>query len=167
MIVFSPSQNGRKRNEQVGVSGPSARAFYLMLESRTLFRCNTAYIVHANNSKLIFCLGWVSSLTWVRSASRWAMRDARRRLINEKYASKRLRLRSITRCDVLPDEVRQKASTELAETLPRDSSITRVRNRCMLTGRPRGILSQFRLSRMEFRKLADAAELPGMTRSTW
>lgn len=82
------------------------------------------------------------------------------------HAPKRLRLKAVAECRLLPDELRRRAAKDLTE-LPRNASITRIRNRCVLTGRARGVLTDFRLCRMAFRRLADGAQLPGITRSTW
>ena len=51
--------------------------------------------------------------------------------------------------------------------LPRNSSKTRIRNRCLLSGRGRGVYSKFKLSRIWFRKLASECKLPGVTKSSW
>ncbi|XP_062509819.1 small ribosomal subunit protein uS14-like [Corticium candelabrum] len=96
----------------------------------------------------------------------WVTRDVRRRQTVAKHAPKRLRLKSIAECRLLPEELRQRAARELHE-MPRDGSITRIRNRCVLTGRPRGVLTDFRLCRHAFRRLADSSQLPGITRSSW
>ncbi|WP_238655942.1 30S ribosomal protein S14 [Paenibacillus piscarius] len=53
------------------------------------------------------------------------------------------------------------------QKLPRDSSATRQHNRCSLTGRPRGYLGQFRVSRIVFRELAHKGHIPGVTKSSW
>ena len=72
----------------------------------------------------------------------------------------------IVKNKLLPEVVQQKARKELASQ-PRNASITRVRNRCVLTGRGRGIIGEYGLSRMKFRKLADFGLLSGVTRSSW
>lgn len=82
------------------------------------------------------------------------------------FEKERLHLRAILRNKILPEVVQRKASEELARH-PRDASITRVRNRCVQTGRGRGVVGEFGLSRMKFRKLADFGMLAGVTRSTW
>ena len=82
------------------------------------------------------------------------------------FEKERLHLRAILRNNILPEVVQRRASAELA-CHPRDASITRVRNRCVQTGRGRGVVGEFGLSRMKFRKLADFGMLAGVTRSTW
>lgn len=64
------------------------------------------------------------------------------------------------------EEDRQEARTALNK-MPRDSSPIRLRNRCSLTGRPRGFLRKFRLSRLTFRELASMGIIPGVTKSSW
>ena len=58
------------------------------------------------------------------------------------------------------------ARLKLAE-MPRNSSATRIRNRCELTGRPRGYYRKFKLSRIALRELASAGQIPGMVKSSW
>lgn len=82
------------------------------------------------------------------------------------FEKERLHLRAILRNKILPEIVQRRASAELARH-PRDASVTRVRNRCVQTGRGRGVVGEFGLSRMKFRKLADFGMLAGVTRSTW
>lgn len=64
------------------------------------------------------------------------------------------------------EEERQEARVALNK-MPRDSSPIRLRNRCSLTGRPRGFLRKFRLSRLTFRELASMGMIPGVTKSSW
>ena len=93
-------------------------------------------------------------------------KDRRRRATVAEFEKERLHLRAILRNNILPEVVQRRASAELARH-PRDASITRVRNRCVQTGRGRGVVGEFGLSRMKFRKLADFGMLAGVTRSTW
>lgn len=93
-------------------------------------------------------------------------KDQHRRQTVAKFEKDRLHLRAILRNKILPEAVQCKASADLA-LHPRDASITRVRNRCVQTGRGRGVVSEFGLSRMKFRKLADFGMIAGVTRSTW
>lgn len=93
-------------------------------------------------------------------------RDKHRRETVAKFEKDRLHLRAILRNQILPEVVQRKASADLAGH-PRDASVTRVRNRCVQTGRGRGVVKQFGLSRMKFRKLADFGMIAGVTRSTW
>lgn len=93
-------------------------------------------------------------------------KDQHRRQTVAKFEGDRLHLRAILRNKILPEAVQRKASADLV-LHPRDASITRVRNRCVQTGRGRGVVSEFGLNRMKFRKLADFGMIAGMTRSTW
>ncbi|AUS26404.1 small subunit ribosomal protein S14 [Paenibacillus jamilae] len=64
-------------------------------------------------------------------------------------------------------ELKAKGDYEALQKLPRDSSPTRLKNRCELTGRPRGYLRKFKLSRIAFRELAHKGQIPGITKSSW
>ena len=97
---------------------------------------------------------------------RWARRDQKRREMFAEYEQKRGRLRMLSKCDILPSAVRKQAAAELAE-LPKDSSITRVRNRCVLTDRGRGVIGRFRISRIMFKYYAEKGLIPGVQRSQW
>ena len=89
----------------------------------------------------------------------------RQRMAQQKWA-KRVELKKIARDRSLPPEERFQAYLKLAE-MPRNSSPTRVRNRCELTGRPRGVYRKFRLSRIALRELASVGQIPGMVKSSW
>ena len=93
-------------------------------------------------------------------------RDKKRRKMAQSYAARRARLREIARDRSLPPEERFQAYVKLAE-LPRNSSAVRVRNRCSLTGRPRGFYRKLRLSRIALRELASTGQIPGMVKSSW
>ena len=93
-------------------------------------------------------------------------KNNRRRKLVAKYAARRDRLRAITKDESLPQEERFAARLKLAE-LPRNSSATRVRNRCLVTGRPRGNYRKFKMSRIALRDLASAGQIPGMVKSSW
>lgn len=70
-------------------------------------------------------------------------------------------------CDLqLSEEERQEARIALNK-MPRNSSPIRLRNRCQLTGRPRGFLRKFKLSRLTFREMASAGLIPGVTKASW
>jgi small subunit ribosomal protein S14 len=84
----------------------------------------------------------------------------------EKYAERRTALRKEAKNMRLSFEVRAEARRQLGR-LPRNSAAVRVRNRCLLTGRPRGVLSYFKVSRIKFRELAHRGELPGVVKSSW
>mgnify|MGYP002804574830 CR=1 FL=1 len=97
---------------------------------------------------------------------RWARCDQKRREMFAEYEQKRGRLRMLSKCDILPSSVRKQAAAELAE-LPKDSSITRIRNRCVLTDRGRGVIGRFRISRIMFKYYAEEGLIPGVQRSQW
>ena len=84
----------------------------------------------------------------------------------ERLAPKRARLKAIAEDRSLPPEDRFAARLKLAE-MPRNSSATRIRNRCELTGRPRGTYRKFKLSRIALRELASTGQIPGMVKSSW
>ena len=93
-------------------------------------------------------------------------RDYARRQTMAQYEKERLLLRCIKRNNILPEVVQDKASTDMRNQ-PRNASIGRVRNRCVQTGRGRGIVTAFGHNRMKFRRLADFGMLAGITRSSW
>jgi small subunit ribosomal protein S14 len=84
----------------------------------------------------------------------------------QQTAAKRQRLKALARDREAPPEERFQAQLKLAE-MPRNSSATRVRNRCSLTGRPRGVYRKFKLSRIAVRELASSGQIPGMLKSSW
>ncbi len=90
----------------------------------------------------------------------------RRQKMAQKYAAKRAELKKRGRDMSLPPEERFQAHLDLAK-LPRNSSRTRVRNRCEMTGRSRGYYRKFRLSRIALRELASTGQIPGMVKSSW
>jgi len=92
--------------------------------------------------------------------------NERRKRMVKKYAKKRAELLAIARDRSRPIEERFEAQMKLAK-LPRNSAPIRVRNRCELTGRPRGYYRRFRLSRIALRELASKGLLPGVTKSSW
>ncbi len=83
-----------------------------------------------------------------------------------RYVELRRELRAKVKNLKLPLEEREAAMKRLA-SLPRNSAENRVRNRCLLTGRPRGVISKFKLSRISFRTLALKGQIPGVTKSSW
>jgi small subunit ribosomal protein S14 len=91
--------------------------------------------------------------------------QARRERTVSRYAVRRAQLKEAVRTGSSP-EARAEAVRALA-ALPRDSSPTRLRNRDVVDGRPRGHLRRFGLSRIRFRDLAHRGELPGITKSSW
>ncbi len=97
--------------------------------------------------------------------SKIARNEYRKRQV-EKYSAKRAELLEIIKDHKVSEESRDEAYKVLRR-LPRDSSPTRVRNRCNLTGRPRGYYRKFGLSRIALRDLALKGDLPGVTKSSW
>ena len=93
-------------------------------------------------------------------------RDIKRAKLAEKYAPKRAALKAIINDQSKSDEERYEARLALQQ-LPRNSSPTRQRNRCMVTGRPRGVFSKFGLTRHKLREMAMRGEVPGMTKASW
>ena len=93
-------------------------------------------------------------------------REAKRTKTVAKYAAKRVALFVIINNVKLSDEDRAAARSKL-QSLPRDASPTRQRNRCALTGRPRGVFSKFGLCRLKLRESAMRGEVPGMTKASW
>ena len=93
-------------------------------------------------------------------------RDIKRAKLAEKYAPKRAALKAIINDQSKSDEERYEARLALQQ-LPRNSSPTRQRNRCIVTGRPRGVFSKFGLTRHKLREMAMRGEVPGMTKASW
>ncbi len=93
-------------------------------------------------------------------------KNERRRKMSLSQAGKRARLKAVARDRSLPPEERFQAFVKLAK-LPRNASAVRVRNRCQLTGRPRGFYRKLRLSRIALRELASTGQIPGMVKSSW
>lgn len=93
-------------------------------------------------------------------------RDKKRRKTVAKFAAKRAELLAILNNLNLSDEERSEARAKF-QALPRNASPVRLRNRCALTGRPRGVYSKFGLSRSKLRDIAMRGEIPGMTKASW
>ncbi|MEX0751404.1 MAG: 30S ribosomal protein S14 [Xanthobacteraceae bacterium] len=93
-------------------------------------------------------------------------KNNRRRRLSKQYAARRQKLKAIARDRSKPIEERFAATLKLAE-LPRNSSATRVRNRCELTGRPRAYYRKHRLSRIALRELGSQGLIPGLLKSSW
>ena len=83
-----------------------------------------------------------------------------------KYAAKRAALKATANNESLPLEERFDARLKLAE-LPRNSSTTRIRNRCEVTGRPRGYYRKLKMSRISLRELGSHGLIPGLVKSSW
>jgi len=93
-------------------------------------------------------------------------RDKRRVVTARKYAELRTRLKETIRSPKSSPEERQAAQAKL-QTLPRDASPTRQRNRCALTGRSRGVYSKFGRARTKIREVAARGEIPGLAKASW
>ena len=93
-------------------------------------------------------------------------RELKRAKLAARYAEKRARLKAIIRDVNSSDEERQAAQEKL-NSLPRDSSPTRQRNRCSITGRPHGVYRKFGLGRNKLREAAMNGEIPGLTKASW
>ena len=93
-------------------------------------------------------------------------KNNRRRRMTKQYSGRRARLKAIARDKDKPMEERFAASLKLAE-LPRNSSGTRVRNRCEMSGRPRGYYRKHKLSRIALRDLGSKGMIPGLLKSSW
>ncbi len=93
-------------------------------------------------------------------------REKKRADLVKKYASKRIALNKIVSDQSLTESERYMARLKL-QSLPRNSNPTRQRNRCELTGRPRGTFRLFGLARNKIREIAMRGEIPGITKASW
>ena len=93
-------------------------------------------------------------------------KNRKRARMVKKYALRRQKLQATAKDQSLPAEERFGARLKLAE-MPRNSSPVRVRNRCEISGRPRGFYRKFKISRIALRDLASSGYIPGMVKSSW
>ena len=93
-------------------------------------------------------------------------REKTRQALVDRYAAKRAELKGIARDESKPMEERFKAQLKLAK-LPRNSSATRLHNRCQLTGRPHAYYRKLRMSRIAMRDLGSTGQIPGLVKSSW
>ena len=93
-------------------------------------------------------------------------RNIKRLKLVHKYAEKRSNLNNIMNDLTLTEDERHIAHIKL-QKLPRDSSPVRLRNRCSLTGRPRGVYSKFGLGRSKLRDIAMSGKIPGIIKASW
>ncbi len=93
-------------------------------------------------------------------------RDKKRRRLVAQYAMRRAALRAQVRDASLAPDERFAASLKLA-AMPRNAAKVRLRNRCELSGRPRGYYRKFRLSRIALRELASRGQVPGVVKASW
>jgi len=94
------------------------------------------------------------------------MRENRRAKLVAKYAAKRAKLKAIVIDEKSSDDERLQAVHALA-AMPRDASATRMRNRCAITGRPRGYYRKFGLGRNKLREATMSGEIPGLRKASW
>jgi small subunit ribosomal protein S14 len=94
------------------------------------------------------------------------LREQKRRQTVEKFKARRKELLELLRDPKTGDEERE-AAREKLQKLPRDASPTRLRNRCAITGRPRGVYRKFGLARNKLRELALRGEVPGVIKASW
>jgi small subunit ribosomal protein S14 len=93
-------------------------------------------------------------------------REQKRREVVKKFSAKRTALEAIATNVSLTEEERYAARQKI-QALPRNSSPVRLRNRCALTGRPRGVFSKFGLGRTKLREFAMRGEIPGIVKASW
>ncbi len=93
-------------------------------------------------------------------------REKRRAKIVKQYAAKRAQLKELIRSPNTSPEDREKAQAKLQQQ-PRDASSSRLRNRCAITGRPRGVYRKFGISRVKIREAANRGEIPGLAKASW
>ena len=93
-------------------------------------------------------------------------RNEKRKRLSAKYAKVRAELKATLKDPATTDDAFYAAQKKL-QKLPRNSSPTRIRNRCSMSGRPRAYIGKFGVSRIQFRELALAGKIPGVTKSSW
>ena len=93
-------------------------------------------------------------------------REEKRRKTVKKYAAKRAELKAIFK-DVNRSEEERMEALQKLQSLPRNASESRLRNRCQLTGRPRGVFRKFGLCRNKIREIAMRGEIPGVVKASW
>ena len=93
-------------------------------------------------------------------------KNNKRKALAKQYAPKRAALKALTKDQSIPADQLFAAQLKLAE-LPRNSAKVRVRNRCEVSGRPRGFYRKLKLSRIALRQLGNMGEIPGLVKSSW
>jgi small subunit ribosomal protein S14 len=93
-------------------------------------------------------------------------KNNKRKKLSKQFAAKRMKLKAITKDEKVSMEERFAAQLKLS-ALPRNSSATRVRNRCEFSGRARGYYRKLKLSRIALRALSNLGQVPGMVKSSW
>jgi small subunit ribosomal protein S14 len=94
------------------------------------------------------------------------LRQQKRRKTVDKFKARRQTLLELLQSPRVSDEAKEEARAKL-QKLPRDASPVRLRNRCSLTGRPRGVFRKFGLGRTKLRELAMRGEVPGVIKASW
>ena len=94
------------------------------------------------------------------------VKNIRRKQISERYRERRMELKRILKDVKVSEDEKQIARIKL-ERMPRDSNPIRIRNRCVVTGRPRSYYRKFGLSRITFREMALKGQIPGITKASW
>ena len=94
------------------------------------------------------------------------IRQQKREKLQKRFAKKRAALKAIVRDLNSTDDQKMTAQAKL-NAMPRDSSKSRQRNRCAITGRPRGVYRKFGLARNKLREAAMSGEIPGLTKASW
>jgi len=93
-------------------------------------------------------------------------REDKRRKVVKKFAVKRAELKSVFQ-DVNRSDEERMAALQKLQSMPRNASECRLRNRCQLTGRPRGVFRKFGLCRNKIREIAMRGEIPGVVKASW
>jgi small subunit ribosomal protein S14 len=93
-------------------------------------------------------------------------REKRRQALVKKHAQKRAKLKELIR-DPKSSHEQRLAAQESLQQLPRDSNANRIRNRCAITGRPRGVYRKFGLARSKLREATMRGEIPGLRKASW
>jgi small subunit ribosomal protein S14 len=93
-------------------------------------------------------------------------KNGQRRKVVERYTATRAALKKIVSDPRMPEEKKQEAVRRL-QKLPRDASPTRIRNRCQVTGRSRGYLRKFSMSRIALRELGNSGQIAGLKKASW
>ncbi|XP_063547518.1 small ribosomal subunit protein uS14m [Cydia strobilella] len=112
----------------------------------------------------------VAGCNYQQVRNKWAnwlmIRDVKRRRLNAEHFLERTRINALRKNDVLPVEIREMADKEINK-FELNSTPLRINNRCVITSRPRGIVKEWRMSRIVWRHLADYNKLSGVQRAMW
>lgn len=93
-------------------------------------------------------------------------RDLKRRRLAKKYATRKAALKAVLYDQEKGADERFMAALKMAE-VPRNASVVRIRNRCLVTGRPRGFYRKLKMSRIALRELGSQGKIPGLVKSSW